>query len=66
MLDYKDFEDDLKKLLPNFSDEKLREIFELRLDFWAWIIENLDTFYDFEKSNKEWYLKTNPTDEQLN
>ncbi len=35
MLDYKDFEDDLKKLLPNFSDEKLIEIFELRLDFWA-------------------------------
>ena len=45
MLNYEDFEDDLKKILPNCSDEQLRKIFELRLDFWAWIIENLDTFY---------------------
>lgn len=35
----------LKLLYPNYTDEKLEEIYQLRLEFWKWLVENFDLFY---------------------
>jgi hypothetical protein len=34
MVKYEDYKDELKKLYPNFSDEFLKEYFELRVEYW--------------------------------
>ncbi len=36
----------LKLLYPHYSDKQLETIYELRLKFWVWIIENFDLFYN--------------------
>jgi hypothetical protein len=34
MLKFEEYEDKLKKLCPNYTEEQLREVFELRVQFW--------------------------------
>ncbi len=48
---FEDYEEEFKKLFPDYTEEKLREVFELRVQFWRWIIENFDLFFD--QQNKD-------------
>lgn len=48
---FEDYEEEFKILLPDYTEEKLREVFELRVQFWRWIVENFDLFYD--QQNKD-------------
>jgi hypothetical protein len=34
MLDFNDYRDSFQKLYPNYSEEQLKEIFDLRVNFW--------------------------------
>lgn len=34
MLDFNEFRDDFKQLYPSYFEEQLKEVFELRVDFW--------------------------------
>lgn len=34
MLNFDEYKDEFKKLYPTYSDEKLKELFELRVKFW--------------------------------
>ena len=66
MLDFNEYKEDFGKLLPTYTEEEQKEAFDLLVDFWEWLIKNFDKFFDIDKLREEWYLKTNPTDEQLN
>lgn len=46
MLSFEEYKDEFKKLYPDYSDEKLKEIFESRVKFWKWLIENFDLFFN--------------------
>ena len=46
MLNFDAYKDEFKKLYPTYSDEKLKELFELRVKFWNWLIENFDLFFN--------------------
>lgn len=46
MLNFDEYKDEFKKLYPTYSDEKLKELFELRVKFWNWLIENFDLFFN--------------------
>lgn len=54
------------KNFPTYSEEELEYTFEVWVDFREWMVKNFDKFFDIDKLREEWYLKTNPTDEQLN
>ena len=41
-LDFYKYKDRLKKVYPTLSEEKLEEIFILRVEFWEMIIENIE------------------------
>ncbi len=66
MLDFNEYRDNFKKLFPTYSEEELEYTFEVWVDFREWMVKNFDKFFDIDKLREEWYLKTNPTDEQLN
>lgn len=66
MLDFNEYKEDFGKLFPTYSEEEQKEAFDLLVDFWEWLIKNFDKFFDIDKLKELWYLKTNPTDEQLN
>jgi hypothetical protein len=34
MLDFNEYRDSFKKLYPNYLEEQLKEIFDLRVNFW--------------------------------
>jgi len=46
MLKFEEYKEELEKLLPNYTEEQLKEVFELRVQFWRWIVENFDLFYN--------------------
>jgi len=46
MLNFLEHKDEFKKLYPSYSDEKIEEIFELRVQFWEWLVENFDLFFN--------------------
>ena len=46
MLKFEEYEEELKKILPDYTDEQLKKVFELKVNFWTWIIENFDLFYN--------------------
>lgn len=48
---FEDYEEELKKILPDYTEEKLREFFEWLVNFRTWIIENFDLFFD--QQNKD-------------
>lgn len=66
MLDFNEYKEDFRKLLPTYTEEEQKEAFDLLVDFREWMIKNFDKFFDIDKLREEWYLKTNPTDEQSN
>lgn len=43
---FEEYENEFKRLYPSYSDEHLREIFEFRVKFWKWLIENFDLFFN--------------------
>ncbi len=54
MLDFNEYRDNFRKLYPNYSEEQLKEVFELMVDFWKWMIENFDIFFNtdnYESNN---------------
>lgn len=46
MIDFEEYNNKFKRLYPNYSEEQLRETFELRVNFWKWLIENFDLFFN--------------------
>ena len=34
MINFEEYSGELKKLYPNYSDEQLEKVFELRVNFW--------------------------------
>lgn len=46
MLKFEEYEDRFKQLYPNYTEEQLREVFDLRLWFRRWIVENFELFYN--------------------
>lgn len=46
MLNFEKYESELKKLHPNLTEDQLKEIFESRVKFWQWLIENYDLFFN--------------------
>lgn len=36
----------MKVILPDLNDEELEEIIEWKINFWKWVIENFDKYYD--------------------
>lgn len=48
MLKFEKYKDEFKELYPDYPDEKLKEIFELTVNFRQWLIENFDTFFDIK------------------
>lgn len=49
MLNFEKHKDEYKKLYPNYSDKELKYIFELRVEFWEWLIKNYDLFFNKEQ-----------------
>lgn len=47
MWNYEKFKEELKKYNPEFTDDFLKEVYALRLDFWQWLVENFDNFFDY-------------------
>jgi hypothetical protein len=43
---YETFQKEFKKYNPNFSDEFLEEIYNLRIEYWKEILENFDNYFD--------------------
>ena len=57
MLDFNEHRDSFKKLFPTYTEEELEYTFEVWVDFWKWMVENFDIFFDVDKLRDEWYIK---------
>lgn len=57
MLDFNEYKEDFERLFPTYSEEELKEFFELLVDFYKWMVENFDKFFDVDKLIEEWYIK---------
>lgn len=38
----------LKEAWPHLSDEQIEEMIERRVEFWRWMVENFDKFFDIK------------------
>lgn len=36
----------LKIVYPEYSDKQIIELIELKIEFWRWLIENFDNYFD--------------------
>lgn len=36
----------LKEIYPEYTDKEIDELLELTIDFWKWLIENFDLFFN--------------------
>lgn len=57
MLDFNEYRDNFKKLFPTYTEEELEYTFEVWVDFWKWLIENFDIFFDVDRLEKELFIK---------
>lgn len=35
MLNFEEYKEELEKLLPNYTEEQLKKVFELKVNFWT-------------------------------
>lgn len=45
MPNFEECKDEYKKLYPDYSESELKILFNLRVEFWEWLIENYDLFF---------------------
>ena len=56
MLDFEEYKEELRIMYPNFADKQLKEIFELRVKFWEWLIDNFDLFFNVKNDESNHIL----------
>jgi len=43
-----EYRERLKVVYPDYTDEQIEELIELRVNFWRWMIQNFDKFFDID------------------